>query len=162
MESTHVLIHSLLPIHQSPNATQTQLTACHSTDKAETPNRHIKDQQRVYSQADAVAHHAGAAQDADASSQRPCDKDNVDRNPRDSWQPERAQQGGNDQRKERVADDADRLEEGTRSHGQTSKIPNPRREESTYMFPPSSLICKVTMASPIQTMENTPEKTSDD
>lgn len=30
---------------------------------------------------------------------------------------------------------------------------------STYIFPPSSLICRVTTASPIQTIENTPEKT---
>ena len=34
--------------------------------------------------------------------------------------------------------------------------------ESTYMFPPSSLICKVTTASPIQTIEKTPEKTRSD
>lgn len=34
--------------------------------------------------------------------------------------------------------------------------------ESTHMFPPSSLICKVTTASPIQTIEKTPEKTRSD
>ena len=32
----------------------------------------------------------------------------------------------------------------------------------THIFPPSSLICSVTTASPIHTMEKTPEKTSDD
>jgi hypothetical protein len=33
------------------------------------------------------------------------------------------------------------------------------QERRTYMFPPRSLICKVTTASPIQTMVNTPENT---
>ena len=33
------------------------------------------------------------------------------------------------------------------------------RSHSAYMFPPSNLICNVTTASPIQTIEKTPEKT---
>lgn len=32
----------------------------------------------------------------------------------------------------------------------------------THMFPPNNLICKVTTASPIQTIEKTPEKTKSD
>lgn len=34
--------------------------------------------------------------------------------------------------------------------------------EETHMFPPSSLICSVTTASPIHTIEKTPEKTRSD
>ena len=36
---------------------------------------------------------------------------------------------------------------------------NHRRGQNTHMFPPSSLICRVTTASPIQTIEKTPAKT---
>ena len=70
---------------------------------------------------------------------------------------ERAEHSGNDQGKECIAYDTDRLEERAGhvvSKARKSVIGTP------YMFPPRSLICIVTTASPIHTIAKTPEKTA--
>lgn len=71
---------------------------------------------------------------------------------------ESTQHRRDDQWKERVADDAYRLKERAGESCQQysqSLIP-----KYTCMFPPRSLICVVTTASPIQTSAKTPEKTA--
>lgn len=81
-------------------------------DEAKAVQANVEDKERVHGQRDPVLHHAAAAEDADACCKRPETQHAVDGYPDNYWDAQGAQQGGDDEREERVADDADGLEEG--------------------------------------------------
>ena len=81
-------------------------------DEAKAVQANVEDEERVHGQRDPVLHHAAATQDADTCRERPETQHAVDGYPHDDGDAQSAQQGGDDEREERVADDADRLEEG--------------------------------------------------
>lgn len=81
-------------------------------DEAKAVQADVEDEERVHGQRDPVLHHAAAAKDADARRERPETQHTVDGYPDNYWDAQGAQQGGDDEREERVADDADGLEEG--------------------------------------------------
>ena len=132
------------------------------TDDAETPNGNIEHKEWVYRNSDPVPQHARAAQDAHSSRQRPCDENEIDRYPGDCREAQGTQKGSDHEREQGVTDDAHGLEERARDESAPLDPTIKRTERNTYIFPPSSLICKVTTASPIQTIEKTPEKTRSD
>lgn len=85
------------------------------TDETQTSNGNIEHKQREHCNANSVAHHPRATQDADPCGQRPCQQDEIDGYPGDGRETESTQKRSKDQREKRVADDADRLEEGAGS-----------------------------------------------
>ena len=134
------------------------------TNEAKTSNRNIEHKQRVDSDSNSVLQHTRAPKDTDSCCQGPRDQNQIYGYSWDSRETHGTEKGSDNQRKERVSDNTDRLEERTvvrtplaahPSHVQKSQI-------GTYILPPSNLICNVTTASPIHTIVNTPEKTSDD
>lgn len=80
-------------------------------DEAQAAQAQVEDEQGVYRKPDPVLHDAAAAEDADAGGHRPGDEHQVDRDPGDLRQVQRGQEGGDDDREERVPDDADALRE---------------------------------------------------
>lgn len=81
-------------------------------DEAKAVQANVEDKQRVHGQRNPVLHHAAATQNANASGKRPEAQHAVDGYPHDGRDAQGTQQGGDDEREERVADDADGLEEG--------------------------------------------------
>ena len=98
-------------VRKQPHADNPQIWI-HLTNKTQTPDRNIKDKQRVNCNAHPVLQHARAAQDAHSGGQRPRNEDQVHGDAGDGGQVEGAEEGGNDKGEEGVADDADGLEEG--------------------------------------------------
>ena len=91
-------------------------------DEAQRAEADVEYKQRVDGDADAVPHDARAAEDADAGRHRPGHECDVDGDPRDHVQPDGTEQRRDDEREERVADDADGLEE--RSRGNICQSPD--------------------------------------
>lgn len=83
------------------------------TDEADAAQRNIENKQRVYCDANTVPDHSRAAHDADSCCQRPCNENEIDGYPDNHGYADCAQERGDDEREERVADDRDGLEEGT-------------------------------------------------
>ena len=81
-------------------------------DEAEAAQAQVEQDEGVDGDADPVLDDAAAAEDADTGRHRPGDEHQVDRDPGDLGQVQRGEQGGDDDREERVADDADALREG--------------------------------------------------
>ena len=81
-------------------------------DKAKAVKADVEDEERVHGQRDPVLHHTAATHDADACRERPETQHAVDGYPHNDRDAQGAQQSGDDKREERVADDADGLEEG--------------------------------------------------
>jgi hypothetical protein len=80
-------------------------------DETNAAKRNVEDEQRVYSNANAIPHHSRAAHDAHTRCQRPSHQYQVDGYPYDHGDADRAENRSNDEWEERVADDGDRLEE---------------------------------------------------
>ena len=87
--------------------------ATSSTDEANAAQRNVEDKQRVYCNSNAVPDHARAAHDADSCRQRPRNENEIDGYSDNRGYAHCAEQRGDDERKQRVADDRDGLEEGT-------------------------------------------------
>jgi hypothetical protein len=96
------------PSHAAATFTQQTTLA----DEAETAQRHVEDKQGVYCDANAVPDHPRPAHDAHTRCQRPRDEDEVDGHPDDDGNANGAEERGDDEREERVADDGDGLKEG--------------------------------------------------
>lgn len=91
-----------------------------SADEAEAAEPEVEDEQGVHGQGDPVLHDAAPAQDTNAGCQRPGDEDEVDGDPGDLGDAQRGQERRDDEREERVPDDADALREGAVEVGVTS------------------------------------------
>lgn len=89
-----------------------QDTACNLADETETSNRNIENKERVDRNAHAVPENSRATQDADSRGQGPCHEDEVDGYSGDCREANGAKESRDNQREERVSDDADGLEEG--------------------------------------------------
>lgn len=76
------------------------------TNETKTSNRNIEHKERVHRNAHPIANDARATQDADSCSERPCNEDEIDGYSGNCRQSHRTEKGGNDQREEGVADDA--------------------------------------------------------
>ena len=83
-------------------------------DQTNAAKRNVEDEQRVYCNPNTTLDHARAAHDAHACCQRPGDQYQVDGYLHNDANADRAEDRGDDEREERVADDGDGLEEGTR------------------------------------------------
>lgn len=142
-------------------------------DEAQAAQAQVENEQRVHRKPDPVLHNTAAAEDANTSRHGPGDEHQVDRDPGDLRQVQRRQEGGDDDREERVPDNADALRERTVSPVSASETPQSapqrcftsvskcrKKKKRTHIFPPNNLICSVTTASPIQTIAKTPLNTS--
>lgn len=89
------------------------LATTSSTDEAQSSKGQIIQEQRKDGEEDAVLDHTRAPENADTGSHRPERQDNVDGYPGNHWQPQSTENRCDDEREERVADDADGLEERT-------------------------------------------------
>ena len=126
-------------------------------DETQTDQSNIEHEQRIDGQRHPVLHHSTTSKDAHAGCKRPEAEDRVDRYSDDHRDVERGEEGGEDEWEESISNDADGLEEGAKS--EVSVILVVSVVEKTYMLPPRSFICNVTMASAIHTVAKTPLKT---
>ncbi len=102
-----------------------------SADEAETAQAQVEDEERVDGEPDPVLDDAAAAENADAGGHGPGHQDDVDGDAHDGGRVHGRQEGGDDEREERVADDADALSEGAagQDRGLASKNSHRARQQ---------------------------------